>query len=69
MLSLQQAAELSSKNTLLLELLGEREEEVDDLRAELEDAKAMFRAQLEELVTRLAAHEHTNTSNSNSSSS
>jgi TATA element modulatory factor 1 TATA binding len=57
MLYLQQAAELSSKNTLLLELLGEREEEVDDLRAELEDAKAMFRTQLEELVTRLAAHE------------
>jgi hypothetical protein len=50
-------------------LLGEREEEIDDLRAELQDAKAMFRTQLEELVTRLAAHEQSNTSNSSSSSS
>ncbi|RYG47793.1 hypothetical protein EON67_08225 [archaeon] len=38
--------ELQAKYDVLLEMLGEREEEVDEARAELEEVRESFRAQL-----------------------
>jgi predicted ArsR family transcriptional regulator len=50
-----QVQELSRKNNVLLELLGEKEEEVESLSADLRESKQAYRAQLEELVAQVAA--------------
>jgi DNA repair exonuclease SbcCD ATPase subunit len=42
-----QLAEAISRHDVLLELLGEREEELEDLRADIEEIKLAFREQLE----------------------
>lgn len=43
------AEEFKDREAVLLEMLGEREEEADALREELETVKSAFRAQLDEL--------------------
>ena len=42
-----QLAEAISRHNVLLEMLGEREEELEDLRADIEEIKSAFRQQLE----------------------
>jgi chromosome segregation ATPase len=54
--------DLEKKNELLLEMLGEREEEVEALQADLADAKAVFQSQIQSLFPSSA-----NTSNNQSS--
>jgi len=45
-----EAAELAHKNGVLLELLGEKTEELEAVQAEVSDLKAHFRRQLDELL-------------------
>ena len=44
-----------AKANLLLEMMGERDEEVEDLRGELEEVRETYRFQLEGLMQRAAA--------------
>ncbi len=48
-----QISELQGRVDVLLELLGEKEEEIEDVKQELRDAKETYGIQLEELMTRL----------------
>ena len=50
-----QILELRSRNDVLLELLGEKEEEIEELRQDHKDAEETYRIQLDELMTRLTA--------------
>ena len=52
-----QLASLTSEHGLLLELLGERDEELEELRGELEEVKETFRIQLEALMKDAVAAE------------
>lgn len=45
-----EATELARKNEVLLELLGEKTEELEAVQGEVEDLKAHFRRQLDELL-------------------
>lgn len=47
-----QVAELSKKNDVLLELLGEKTEECEALTEELGNLKSHFRKQLDDLIER-----------------
>lgn len=49
---LNQVAELSKKNDVLLELLGEKTEECEALTEELGNLKSHFRKQLDDLIER-----------------
>jgi prefoldin subunit 5 len=49
-------AELESlrrRHTSALELMGERDEEVEELRADLSDVKQMYREQIDMLVSQI----------------
>ena len=46
-----EAAELARKNVVLLELLGEKTEELEAVQQEVVDLKAHFRRQLDELLS------------------
>lgn len=47
-----EAIELARKNDVLLELLGEKTEELEAVQGEIADLKAHFRQQLDELLTK-----------------
>ena len=46
-----QVADLSQKKDVLLELLGEKEEELENLQEELDGLKTHFRSQLDNLLS------------------
>ncbi len=46
---------LVTRNDVLLELLGEKEEELEDLRQDFKDTEDTYKIQLHELMTRLTA--------------
>ena len=46
----QSNASLKKKNLVLLELLGEKTEEMEELQGDLAEAKRVYKAQLEHLV-------------------
>lgn len=45
-------ATVAAKNELLLEMLGEREEEIEALRGDLDEVREMYRIQLEALMSK-----------------
>lgn len=49
--------EMSIREQTALEMLGEKSEQVQELRADVDDIKSMFKQQIEELIDRLAAQE------------
>lgn len=49
--------EMSIREQTALEMLGEKSEQVQELRADVDDIKSMFKQQIEELVDRLALQE------------
>ncbi|KAG5190906.1 TATA element modulatory factor 1 TATA binding protein [Tribonema minus] len=53
--TVEQAQELARKNNVLLELLGEKEEEVEQLLEDLEESRAAYKTQLEELMQQVQA--------------
>lgn len=53
----QQVAELSKKNDVLLELLGEKTEEYEALQEELANLKLHFRKQLDALLQQQQQHD------------
>ena len=55
----QKHEELTAQQAVTLELLGEREEELEALRCELEDVKEIFRVQLEALMSQAIVNERT----------
>lgn len=50
--------DMSVREQTALEMLGEKSEQVQELRADVDDIKSMFKQQIEELVDRLAVHEN-----------
>ena len=65
--SFNQVEDLSSKNHILLELLGEQKEETEELQAELQEAKRVFREQLDQLLPKDNNNNSTSTSSSHDS--
>jgi hypothetical protein len=47
--------ELQTRHARALELMGSREEELADARADFQDAKALYRAQVTQLLDELEA--------------
>jgi len=54
----KQCAALTKKTNVLLELLGEKTEALEELQADLEDVKKVYRTQLEQV---LGHHAHPQT--------
>ena len=49
------AATLQARHAAAVELLGEREEALAELRADVEDMRSVYRQQIDALATQLAA--------------
>ena len=52
-----QLQQLQVRHDTLLELMGEKEEQVEELKADLLDVKQLYRSQIDMLVARLEAAE------------
>jgi hypothetical protein len=46
--------QLETQNAVLLNLLGEKEEELENIIADLKDVKNLYRAQMDDLYARIA---------------
>ena len=52
----QDVASMQARYASAMELLGEKDEQLSELRADLEDVKLMYREQIDFMATRLASH-------------
>jgi len=48
-----QMAAMSQKHTIVLELMGEKAEQVEELKADLHDVKELYRSQISELLLQI----------------
>jgi len=51
-------SDLGKRHLIALEMLGEREQELRAAKEDLEDAKAMFREQIEQVLTPAKSRQH-----------